>query len=134
MRPRFHDLHRLPPTSSLRPSTLVFGRWTLDPGLWTFLPDPFRKLKRQQLPEQRAHAHTRVVITSPSKVVLFFFIISINRTIESQFHEGRKGDRPCPFNFPRYFFGDFVQFFGGFGVWCGFSYYGRRSYRLLWQR
>lgn len=51
---------------------------------------PFGELKREQLAEQFTDADAGVKITVPAGIVFFRFIISMNRTVEGEFHETRK--------------------------------------------
>src|SRR5262249_12962482 len=55
---------------------------------------PLGELPGKQLAEERADADTGIEVTEPTGGVSFFFIISINRTIECQLHEPREGEWP----------------------------------------
>jgi hypothetical protein len=55
-----------------------------------FSLEPPGELKREQLAEQFADADAGVKITVPAGIVFFRFIISMNRTVEGEFHETRK--------------------------------------------
>ena len=97
----------------------------------TLILQPLRKLKRQQLAKQAAHAHAGVVIAAAPDNVLFSFVISIIWTIERQLHEAREGDGAAVSYLSRDYFGDFAQLLG---VWCGFSYQSPRLYGILWRK
>ena len=51
---------------------------------------PFGELKREQPAEQFTDADAGVKITVPAGIVFFRFIISMNRTVEGEFHEAGK--------------------------------------------
>ena len=52
--------------------------------------EPFGELKCEKLAEQFTDADAGVKITVPAGIVFFRFIISMNRTVEGEFHETRK--------------------------------------------
>jgi hypothetical protein len=66
----------------------------LDFGL---LPQPLGELDREQLAEETADTDTGIEISFASDSVSFLFIISINRTIEGEFHKAGEGDHPLGF-------------------------------------
>src|SRR5438093_2376026 len=102
------------------------GPGTSSLGPWSNLLEPLGELEGEQLTEQAADTHAGVIIAvAPCSfrpewrsrlcyagqrgAVLFRFIISINGTIQGQFHEGRKGDGASLFYLVGNFFSHFVH-------------------------
>ena len=103
MRPGFHQLHL--PLWSLRNDRRAAGGRFIGGGLCFSTPgrnllQPFGKLKCQQLAEQAAYADTGQKVPAPADGVLLSFIVSINGTIQCQFHEAGEGDGTAPADLP----------------------------------
>lgn len=92
------------------------GNWVLEPGRWAI--QPLRELEGKQLAEEAANGHAGEIIAGAARGVFFFFIISINRTIEGQLHKPREANGPAVFNLSGYDFSKFAQWQQ---KWCGFS-------------
>ena len=92
------DVVRQPPVVRACFDYVNLARVAFDLRLQTLdfrLFQPFRELKRQQFPEQWPHTDARVEVAAPADRVIFLFIISTIRTIQSEFHEAREGNCAC---------------------------------------
>src|ERR1035441_7971781 len=123
MRPSFHDSHHLRSRTRLAFRARHLGYWTLH--------EPLPKLEGQQLAKQAPHTHACVVIATTPNNVLFSLVISINWTIEREFHEARERDSAFIGNLSSNYFGSLIQLSG-----CGanLATLSSRRYGLIWRK
>src|SRR5262249_42314576 len=75
----------------------------------SILGQPFGELPSQQLAKQCSDTDTGEKVSVSAGSVPFFFIISINRTIESHFHEAGKREWPTNCYLRTQFIGELVH-------------------------
>src|ERR1017187_10370487 len=123
MRASFHDPHQLGSRTHLAFRARNSGCWALH--------EPLPKLEGQKLAKQAPHTYACIVIATTPNNVLFSLVISINWTIEREFHKARKRDGALIGNLSRNYFGRFVQL-----SCCGanLATVSSRRYGLIWRK
>jgi len=112
----FHELHLS--LKSFRAGPCAARGRFLGPTPGPNLLQPFGELKRQQLSKQAANADAGQKISSSPNRVLMSIIVSINGTIQRQFHEAGEVDWTAPADLLSDYFSKLFQLLA---VWCGFS-------------
>jgi hypothetical protein len=60
---------------------------------------PFCKAKTEQAAEERSDANTGVKVSLAADLLQWLLIVTVNRVIESKFHESGEGNRAGRFDF-----------------------------------